>query len=193
MHHWDVKVATLTTVLSKVNATMELNALLLKVKKVEQMSHTKTIFEAPIPELGFEIHEVLDIGTIFKYNLAFSTKLIASANITFGATAHFPRDPQMTIDFLENHDHADCVNCEYDVDPIGTIESISGDLQFAARTQPTLAFGLNIHHFGKADIELAFYLPQIDRTFKTGYRESSLLSFVSSTLPNSYTSKHIKT
>lgn len=169
-HHWHLEVATLSFSPKGFNATMELQAAITYPEKVEDLSAKKELFSYPVPDLGFEIKHLLDVGVTLHYQIGFSTKLMGSTTVVFGATSSLPDDAVIEIDVLDRDkvQHRGFEGAA--LEPIFDVSALSASVKFAVFTQADIAFGIDIKHTDeKADVELSLKIPQLATTILAGY------------------------
>ena len=170
-HHWKLKVATVSVSPKNFNATLELQAVVTYVEKIEPLSGTKELYSAPVPDLGFEIPHLCKLGVTVAYQIGFKTLLMGSATVVLGATSSLPDDAILTVDLLD-HERSSSVGFENAaLRPIYDVSALSSTVKFSVFTQADLAFGLEINEVGKADVELNLKLPQVSTTINGGYRK----------------------
>lgn len=168
-HHWGLEEATLSASPKNFNATLELQAAVSNTEKLEELSGRKELFSMPVPDLGFEIPHLCKLGVTLAYQIGFSTKLLGSATVFFGATSSLPDDAVITVDIKEQKisSHKGFENTAFL--PIYDVTGLSSTVKFAAFTQADIAFGLEIEGIDKSDIELNLKLPQLASTINAGY------------------------
>ena len=150
-------------------ASLQLQAAITKIQKIEQMSNTKELFSAPVPELGIELPHIFKLGLTFAYQVGFSTKVSGTATVIFGATASIPDDAVVTVDLNNPHKSSWTGFEGADVSPVFDVTGLSANVKFAVFSQADLAFGIDLHDKARFDVELNLKIPQLSTTISAGY------------------------
>ena len=151
------------------NATMELQAAITDVEKIEMLSDKKELYSEPVPDLGFEIKHLCEVGVILKYQIGYSTKFLGSTTIVFGATSSLPDDAVFTIDLLDRDKFSHSGFEGHALHPIFDVKAATNALKFAVYTQADIVFGIKLNKIGKLDLELNLKIPQLSATVQAGY------------------------
>ena len=172
--------ATISVTPKKFNATMELQASITqtetvdplsgkKQRKIEEMTGKEDLISYPIPDLAFQIKHLCEVGVFLKYQIGYSTKLLGTETMVFGATSSLPDDAIIFIDLVDPpmsyHRGFEMASLE----PIFDITAITASIKFAVFTQADLVFELDLAHIGKMDVELNLKIPQLATTISAGY------------------------
>ena len=152
------------------NATMELQAAVTYNQKVDDLSGKAELFSYPVPDLGFEIKEFVEVGVTLHYQIGYSTKVMGSTTVIFGATSSLPDDALITLDVLDR-DKATHSGFEgAALHPLFDVSALSASVKFAVYTQADIAIGINLKHFEKkADVEVSLRIPHVATTVNAGY------------------------
>ena len=168
-HHWKLEEATFSASPKNFNATLEVKAVVTNTEKVEELSGKEELWSMPVPELGFEIPHLCKVGLTLAYQVGFSTKLMGSATVVFGATSSLPDDAIITVDLK---DHEKTSHSGFDgaaLLPVFDIPALSSSVKFALYTQADMAFGIQLEKIGKLDAELNLKIPQLSTTINAGF------------------------
>ena len=148
---------------------MELQAEITNTEKVDEWSHKKELWVMPVPDLGFSIKHLGSIGLTLAYQIGYSTKVLGSANVVFGATSSLPDDAVISLD-LKDHEKSSHSGLDgYVLQPILDVKAITGSVKFAVFTQADIRFGMDLEKIGRSDVELNLKIPQLQKRISAGY------------------------
>lgn len=168
-HHYMLIEESLSLRPKGFNATMELQAQITNTEKVEEWSHKKELWVFPVPDLGFAIQHLGEIGLTLAYQIGYSTKVSGSATVVFGATSSLPDDAVISIN-LKDHEKSSHRGLDgYVLQPILDVKAITGTVKFAVFTQADIRFGIDLEKIGRSDVELNLKIPQLSKTISAGY------------------------
>ncbi|CAD6593259.1 MAG: hypothetical protein ASARMPRED_007222 [Alectoria sarmentosa] len=192
-HHWKPRIATILVNPKGFNATLELKAKVTKNQKIggwfskdksstDSIEQEKELAEAPVPDFGIDIPGVLKLGAILSYSIGYATFFMGSASIVFGVTASLPDDATIMVDLLDR-DQSYSYGFDGELVPIFDVTELTATVQFAVFTQAKLAFGIEIPHLDKQDIELVLKIPKLSYTVSAGYGKLGLGPLVEKDYP----------
>ena len=118
-----------------------------------------------VPDAGFSIPGVFDLGTTIDFNIGGECTVNGEATVDFGGTISVPDTAQIVADYESSGSSSVTGFDESQVTPLFNLSSAEASLTLNAYLQPEMNFGIDLGTIGKAEISVGIKLPELSATF----------------------------
>lgn len=159
---------------SSVQAALQLEATASANRQVGSHPFNLTLFNRPLPDAGFKITDIIDLGVTLDYSVGGDCSFSGSAVVEFGVNASVPDTAVIVMGYEKGTSQAAGFNSTL-LTPIFDIDNASASVTLSAWSQPEILFGIDLHHLGQLDKTVTMKLPEFKATVSAVYGVYSLL------------------
>ena len=149
-------------------ATVKLEAAISASTSPESLGYQKDLFSAPVPDAGFSIPKIFNIGAIFSYAVGFNTSIAGQGVVDFGLRASLSDSSSASIN-VADAGGSSATGFDGTLTPLFDVKSLSASVTVAAFSKPKLSFGVELIGLGTANVDIGFKLPEVSTTLKAEY------------------------
>ena len=156
-----------------VKAELQLEATISASTKRLSVEGSKELFAFGIPEAGFAVANLFELGATISYSVGVSAAFSGQGVVDFGLAASLPNSAKVTADWENDGGNSAVGFQEATFDPLFDVKSLSATVELVAFSKAKIAFGIDVTKIGKLDVAVTLQVPKVTTTVTAAFGENS--------------------